>query len=455
MSETANPCQQIICTNTEDVDVYSLQNPPPLEAVTPAGPRVGNAALSYCCDAGYTIDYYGLLPSWLSLNRTTNCLDVQAGYFRRDTQEQADAEAQDALDAFVTTATAAGTLVCVSGCPTRLSVITGFTGTSPYQSAYDDEHHVVWTSWGWSGGLSVLSRVLVADSSIVEISPTGTLIGIQYIPDTPGLLYPEGRLWYNREQNVGTILPIAPYTQTDIISITNGTDSPKPRTLLWIPSKNTLVAGCGSFVIVGNRDRVAKIQLVAGTSNEHTYALADYRLFSFAFNPFFNEVFTTTEGGGAGSNDVIGLDLVGLGETPIDFGAAPLTQSTRCCAYCPENGQIYVPYAVAGVAGIAIIDGTDHSIITQTLSDTATIYSIVYHPARQYMYCFATNKLFVLDINRYEDGADMIVCSSPIATNGGGVTTATIQNNPAVYCSSNRRVYLPIIDGTGKMLVFS
>jgi len=437
--ETQNPCQNIDCAIDSDVDIYSLQSLPPIAPLAPSTTpgAFGNSELTYCCSAGATIDYIGEGPGWLLVDRALNCVSVLPSAFRGATQAAADVVAQSFLDDFVTDSLADDTLACSSGFPTLLATITGLTGEEPFQSAWDPDNAMVWTSWGYDGvSPKRISRVDVSANTATEFTPTaGKPIGLQYVPDIAGA-YSGELLYYNRPDQIGTFLPVSPYTQTDVQAITSG--GGQRRALLWIPEKQMLF---GSLGVQPTLVKIARIDFISGVLTEQQLVAAAHEVNNYTFNPLRNEILITTQGGYGVPPPASGMTAVNtstFAESLIDLGVGYTTVSNRCSAYCPDNELIYIPYKVSiSVYGVALVNANTNVLYaTQDIGGAATFATaIVYHPARRYMYIFETNKLHVIDTTKYDQGSAMVL--------GTVVFSGTVTMNPAVYCPTTRRVYLP------------
>lgn len=91
-----------------------------------------NVAVYYSknCADGEDLEYTGTLPSWITLDAANERLIGAANVFTGRTQAEADASAQQAINAFGDAAVLAGTLVCVSvQCVAQTNLITVGGGT--------------------------------------------------------------------------------------------------------------------------------------------------------------------------------------------------------------------------------------------------------------------------------------------------------------------------------------
>jgi hypothetical protein len=115
----------IDCAVPDDLRVYSLQGlpPEPLPPVIPPDFKYSNSQITnnYC--PGNAVSFTGSLPSWLTVDGEN--LIVAAGAFKGISQAKADSSAQSALDNFIATNVANGSLTCATpydcgGNPTTL-----------------------------------------------------------------------------------------------------------------------------------------------------------------------------------------------------------------------------------------------------------------------------------------------------------------------------------------------
>jgi hypothetical protein len=109
-------CQLIDCVVPNDLRIYSLQGlpPEPLPPVVTPPLVVSNEVVyfNHACDSDTTLVYYGILPTWITLDQTNQRLIGAANTFWGATQDEANANAQTALDAFGNVALGSGALVC-------------------------------------------------------------------------------------------------------------------------------------------------------------------------------------------------------------------------------------------------------------------------------------------------------------------------------------------------------
>jgi hypothetical protein len=115
--DTPSACQAIDCQVPDDLRLYSLQGFPPI--VPPVVPHIypffnQEVFFDGLCSGGNTPSFTGSMPGWISLDAPNNRLVGKAGVIGGDTQEQANANAQLALNQFAQAAIADGSLSCAS-----------------------------------------------------------------------------------------------------------------------------------------------------------------------------------------------------------------------------------------------------------------------------------------------------------------------------------------------------
>lgn len=103
------PCDTLNCVGDDDYGTYTLQ-----DRVIPVPGTFFNQAVFYSpgCEEGFTLEFSGTLPGWISIDTENNRLVGASGTFSATTQAEATALAQNALDAFASAAIAGGTLSC-------------------------------------------------------------------------------------------------------------------------------------------------------------------------------------------------------------------------------------------------------------------------------------------------------------------------------------------------------
>lgn len=127
VSEGACPPQTATCQVLKACDenwfLYNAHNAtcPPVSSALPVRPpsppptpppTFGNAQQSWCCTAGGTLVFTGVLPSWITLDQPNNCLRVPVNKFYEYTQADANATALQALTDFVAAGQASGAIQC-------------------------------------------------------------------------------------------------------------------------------------------------------------------------------------------------------------------------------------------------------------------------------------------------------------------------------------------------------
>lgn len=127
---------------------------------------------NYPCEECAVIDYDGILPWYITLDRTNNRLVLAVGLITANTQAEADAQAQTFIDNFKTTAVANGKLTCVTCEITTASPLpAGEVGI-----AYSETLTVIDTfdTNVWTVGSGSLPDGLSLNSATGEISGTPT-----------------------------------------------------------------------------------------------------------------------------------------------------------------------------------------------------------------------------------------------------------------------------------------
>ena len=110
-----NPCQEIVCEVPQDLRQYSLNGlpPNPTVPVPPAPPKFVNeqVEIDHVCPSN-AIQFSGVLPSWIQIDQAGNKIIGLAGYITGTTQNNANSNALQALQDFITQQTLAHTMTC-------------------------------------------------------------------------------------------------------------------------------------------------------------------------------------------------------------------------------------------------------------------------------------------------------------------------------------------------------
>lgn len=178
MSEPCRPCQEIACTNPDDLTSYGLEG----HITTPSAPVVplepyGNSAIYYApCTGDEVLSVSGNLPSWITLDTVNNRLVGAANTFRGTSPAIANARAQASLNSFGASATASGDLEC-SICPApAANVVVALGTTQGYTSVYCSSNNRLFVA---SGNTNKIAIINVA----AQTGTTVTIAGASYFND--------------------------------------------------------------------------------------------------------------------------------------------------------------------------------------------------------------------------------------------------------------------------------
>ena len=186
-------CQSIVCTVPDDLLQYSLQGLPPQPVPAPitiVPGEVGNGPVYFDVPCDGVLVYKGTLPSWIILDAANNRLIGQSGVFPGDTQADADAAAQSALNNFGNIQIAAGLLVCHGAPPPpvygnatvyyNVTCTTGtltFTGVLPAWITLDDVNSRLIGASGIFSGASAAAATADAQTALNEFGDAQMALG--------------------------------------------------------------------------------------------------------------------------------------------------------------------------------------------------------------------------------------------------------------------------------------
>ena len=119
-------CQVIACDLPDNFRLYSLQGLPPVSELPKPTPKLSfsNSEVVYPfpCSGGSLFIFIGIYPTWISYDSANSQLLGAANTFNGATQEDADAQAQDALNLFVSSAVTANKMYCTGTAPATCAV---------------------------------------------------------------------------------------------------------------------------------------------------------------------------------------------------------------------------------------------------------------------------------------------------------------------------------------------
>lgn len=128
-------CKLLDCIGEDDYDLYNFQD----RFVPLSQDPKSNVAVYYnhACPPGESLAYNGAtpLPAWITVDSANNRLVGAAATFSANTQDQADTNAQNALDAFGDDALADGDLVCEPPTPDIIFVPSETSGWGAAETA--------------------------------------------------------------------------------------------------------------------------------------------------------------------------------------------------------------------------------------------------------------------------------------------------------------------------------
>lgn len=139
-------CKLVQCLPDDDYGAYILQ-----DRVIPEAQTFFNNTVFYihtACPGSETLTLTGSVPGWITLDAANHRLVGAQGQYAADTQEQADINAQNAINDFALAAIASGDLACVSAAPTIILVNAETTGWGAEAALAFDELAGTWYGLG-------------------------------------------------------------------------------------------------------------------------------------------------------------------------------------------------------------------------------------------------------------------------------------------------------------------
>jgi hypothetical protein len=112
------PCQKIVCATPDELRQYSLEGFPPLPQPASPPPDVAakylyvNQTIYRAVCSNRLLQTQGTLPSWITADSDGIGLNATAGFFVGATQAEANQNAQNAVNDFVSKGITSGTLNC-------------------------------------------------------------------------------------------------------------------------------------------------------------------------------------------------------------------------------------------------------------------------------------------------------------------------------------------------------
>lgn len=213
--DTPPECQVIDCQVPDDLRLYSLQGlPPQISNPTPQTFPFYNEVVYFnnICSGGQIPTFSGSLPNWITVDTANNRLIGRAGVIGGNTQAEATANAQLALNQFASAQIVAGNFTCASSLiiltddelPTPGAVLPGncqnvsAIGSDLFYCSYNGGLFVSTDALHWSISIPIATDAIydVAFGAGLYVATTDSSGGKVHTYTSP-----DGTIWTKRDAN--------------------------------------------------------------------------------------------------------------------------------------------------------------------------------------------------------------------------------------------------------------
>jgi hypothetical protein len=425
-ASNCEPCKRLDCVGDDDYGTYLLQ-----DRIQPVPETVFNQEVFFNpeCGEDEVLEFSGTLPGWISIDTENNQLVGSSGTFSAPTQSEANALAQNALEAFGESALGT-TLTCESescGSPTTCTSIDLGAGFGDSHMVYHVGTTTLWTPERNSANLYVSDVTTLALIQTIDLSTWGG--GWDAIVDT-----------VNDQivvvTNNGDLLFIDPvtYAITPLLSVihSNGVvgrpaayDSTRGNFLVMDVDRNfandffRLVSGASKSIIATNDHTPGKGSPVYCSDTDKFY-------FTYLIDPVLQEV------------DPVTIAVSATAFTLPLGGSYWIFQMK----WVPEITQIwcYIKDGISNRGGLVFDPVTMTSLGTVSGPDVPgswTIQEFCYQPCDNKMYLSDLSQVVIVDVDTFvEDGLQTYPDPSPLGM-------AFVQTQNAIWAATDQFLETP------------
>lgn len=424
----------------QQAECDAISDPPPPNP----SPFFTNAQVfsSFSCPACEAVDYDGILPWYITLDRTNNRLVMATGVISAETQAEADEQAQAFLDAFKAEAIAAEALECVGCTITTASPLPAGEVGVAYSETLTSTGTFSTPAWTIISGS--LPDGLSLNSSTGEISGTPTTEQTS----TFTVRATNGAQCCDKEFELEIAAIACPaFSQTITLTEFNSAGNNYYGAVGGANPRRIMSARQGGSAVVSSVD--ADTMLEVGVSG----AFAGGLIIAICYVPTSNRILVAEPN--SGTITVLNAEtLASVGTISVSGGVVSIFDMT----YDSVNDRVYVIWQ----DNPAVDGGTLSSFIGTTLvaSTSVSLSASVNDTPGRVAFCVGTNKLYVSMFNATPSLRLQIYQGSSLLSLGsfalGDLAVATSANTP-MACSQGK-VWVQVTDintGDGSLLIIN